>query len=165
VRHVLDDLLSPIVNCAKWGIETDGHVPAANVEPDTGDADLLGGNLTGLSDLLTDLAPKQLEISFLHINRWRPEFGHDPCPYRGEARMARRRSCPAANADGKLLISRPESRLALLVVPTDEELMIAQHTLALLPQQKQQSKANKTLQGDPRRCRKTNLLLAELDRS
>jgi acetate kinase len=39
---------------------------------------------------------------------------------------------PAANADGKWLISRPESRLALLVVPTDEELMIAQHTLAVL---------------------------------
>jgi acetate kinase len=39
------------------------------------------------------------------------------------------------NAQGKSLISRPESRVALLVVPTDEELMIAQHTLALLPQQ------------------------------
>jgi acetate kinase len=40
---------------------------------------------------------------------------------------------PAANADGKSLISRPESRVAVLVVPTDEELMIAQHTLAFLP--------------------------------
>jgi acetate kinase len=39
---------------------------------------------------------------------------------------------PAANADGKSLISRPESRVVLLVVPTNEELMIAQHTLALL---------------------------------
>jgi acetate kinase len=39
------------------------------------------------------------------------------------------------NAQGKSLISRPESRVALLVVPTDEELMIAQHTLAMLPQQ------------------------------
>jgi acetate kinase len=39
---------------------------------------------------------------------------------------------PAANADGKSLISRPESRVVLLVVPTDEELMIAHHTLALL---------------------------------
>jgi acetate kinase len=39
------------------------------------------------------------------------------------------------NAQGNTLISRPESRVALLVVPTDEELMIAQHTLALLPQQ------------------------------
>jgi acetate kinase len=38
----------------------------------------------------------------------------------------------AANADGKSLISRPESRVVLLVVPTDEELMIARHTLALL---------------------------------
>jgi acetate kinase len=40
---------------------------------------------------------------------------------------------PAANADRKSLISRPDSRVALLVVPTDEELMIAHHTLALLP--------------------------------
>jgi acetate kinase len=40
---------------------------------------------------------------------------------------------PAANADGKSLISRPASRISLLVLPTDEELMIAQHTLALLP--------------------------------
>jgi acetate kinase len=39
----------------------------------------------------------------------------------------------AANTAGKSLISRPESRVALLVVPTDEELMIAQHTLAFLP--------------------------------
>jgi acetate kinase len=39
---------------------------------------------------------------------------------------------PAANAAGKSLISRPESRVVLLVVPTDEELMIAQHTLTLL---------------------------------
>jgi len=38
----------------------------------------------------------------------------------------------AANAAGKLLISRPESRTRLYVVPTNEELMIAQHTLALL---------------------------------
>jgi acetate kinase len=40
---------------------------------------------------------------------------------------------PAANAEAKSLISRPESRVVLLVVPTDEELMIAQHTLAFLP--------------------------------
>jgi len=52
---------------------------------------------------------------------------------------------PAANAERKCLISRPESRVALLVLPTDEELMIAQHTLALLPQQKLQSKASETL--------------------
>ena len=37
-----------------------------------------------------------------------------------------------ANAANALRISRPESRLAILVVPTDEELMIAQHTVALL---------------------------------
>jgi acetate kinase len=39
---------------------------------------------------------------------------------------------PAANNAGKTVISRPQSRVALLVVPTDEELMIAQHCLALL---------------------------------
>ena len=39
---------------------------------------------------------------------------------------------PAANAAHGLLISRPHSRLPLYVVPTDEELMIARHTLALL---------------------------------
>jgi acetate kinase len=52
---------------------------------------------------------------------------------------------PAANADGKTLISRPESLVVLLVVPTDEELMIAQHTLALLPQQATRSIAGERL--------------------
>jgi acetate kinase len=39
---------------------------------------------------------------------------------------------PAANAAGGRRISTPESRVALLVVPTDEELMIARHTYALV---------------------------------
>jgi acetate kinase len=39
---------------------------------------------------------------------------------------------PKTNASHSPLISRPDSRFALYVVPTDEELMIAQHTLALL---------------------------------
>ena len=39
---------------------------------------------------------------------------------------------PAANAAGATLISQPGSRVALYVIPTDEELMIARHTLALL---------------------------------
>jgi acetate kinase len=39
---------------------------------------------------------------------------------------------PAANAAGATLISTPSSRVALYVIPTDEELMIARHTLALL---------------------------------
>jgi acetate kinase len=39
---------------------------------------------------------------------------------------------PAANAAGATRISTPASRIALLVVPTDEELMIARHTLALV---------------------------------
>jgi acetate kinase len=51
----------------------------------------------------------------------------------------------AANSDGKSRISRPESPVALLVVPTDEELMIAQHTLALLPQQGAKTMAGEKL--------------------
>jgi acetate kinase len=39
---------------------------------------------------------------------------------------------PAANAAGRTLISDKSSRARLYVVPTNEELMIAQHTLALL---------------------------------
>jgi acetate kinase len=38
----------------------------------------------------------------------------------------------AANAANALRISRSESRVAVLAVPTDEELMIARHTVALL---------------------------------
>jgi acetate kinase len=38
----------------------------------------------------------------------------------------------AANAAGKLNISAERSRVALFVIPTDEELMIARHTLAVL---------------------------------
>jgi acetate kinase len=41
----------------------------------------------------------------------------------------------AANAENKLLISRPDSRLPLYVIPTDEELMIARHTRSVLSQQ------------------------------
>jgi len=39
---------------------------------------------------------------------------------------------PAANMGGKSVISRPGSRVKLMVIPTDEELMIAEHTLALV---------------------------------
>ena len=39
---------------------------------------------------------------------------------------------PDANAKHARLISRPESRVAVYVLPTDEELMIAQHTWSLL---------------------------------
>jgi acetate kinase len=39
---------------------------------------------------------------------------------------------PAANAAGQTRISRPGSRIPIYVVPTDEELMIARHTLRLL---------------------------------
>jgi acetate kinase len=37
-----------------------------------------------------------------------------------------------ANDASAALISRPQSRVAVYVIPTDEELMIARHTLALL---------------------------------
>ena len=39
---------------------------------------------------------------------------------------------PAANEAGQAIISRPESKVGIYVVPTDEELMIARHTSALL---------------------------------
>lgn len=39
---------------------------------------------------------------------------------------------PAANEAGAVLISTSASRVALYVLPTDEELMIARHTLALI---------------------------------
>jgi acetate kinase len=39
---------------------------------------------------------------------------------------------PVANQAGKAVISQPDSKLALYVVPTDEELMIARHTWSLL---------------------------------
>jgi acetate kinase len=38
----------------------------------------------------------------------------------------------AASAGGKQLISAPDSAVGVYVIPTDEELMIAQHTLALV---------------------------------
>lgn len=41
----------------------------------------------------------------------------------------------AANSENKLMISRPDSRLPVYVVPTDEELMIARHTWSLMSQQ------------------------------
>jgi acetate kinase len=41
-----------------------------------------------------------------------------------------------SNASGKMLISRASSRVACNVIPTDEELMIARHTLAVLRAQR-----------------------------
>jgi acetate kinase len=38
----------------------------------------------------------------------------------------------AANETGRLVVSKPGSRLRFYVLTTDEELMIARHTLALL---------------------------------
>src|SRR5262249_19259323 len=48
---------------------------------------------------------------------------------------------PAANAARKPLISKPQSRVPLYVVSTDEELMIARHTLALLSAQQARKSA------------------------
>ena len=45
---------------------------------------------------------------------------------------------PALNTGRELLISGADSRVALYVVPTDEELMIARHTLALLVERTKQ---------------------------
>jgi acetate kinase len=39
---------------------------------------------------------------------------------------------PVANAAGVTLISRQDSRIGIYVIPTDEELMIARHTVALI---------------------------------
>jgi len=50
---------------------------------------------------------------------------------------------PHANSAAGPLISRPESRVALYVVPTNEELMIAKHTLAVLTSLGSQSSAFK----------------------
>jgi acetate kinase len=47
---------------------------------------------------------------------------------------------PVANAARVPLISRADSRVAVYVVPTDEELMIARHTSALLAKKPQQAK-------------------------
>jgi acetate kinase len=41
---------------------------------------------------------------------------------------------PTANSNGALCVSRPGSRLSLFVVPTNEELMIARHTLSAIVQ-------------------------------
>ena len=54
---------------------------------------------------------------------------------------------PAANAAGKQLVSARESRVALYVIPTDEELMIARHTLALLPKRSARDIAGERLAG------------------
>ena len=52
---------------------------------------------------------------------------------------------PAANAAREQLISRQESRVALYVIPTDEELMIARHTLALISACRQPSSVAKAM--------------------
>lgn len=48
---------------------------------------------------------------------------------------------PQANAAHKPVISGPDSRVKLCVIPTDEELMIAEHTLALIASDRVQRNA------------------------
>jgi acetate kinase len=52
---------------------------------------------------------------------------------------------PAANARQAQLISQPRSRVALYVIPTDEELMIALHTLAMVPEHRPSHAADKAM--------------------
>jgi acetate kinase len=52
---------------------------------------------------------------------------------------------PAANVARKTLISSPDSRIAVYVVPTDEELMIARHTLALISARRHPTAAAKAM--------------------
>jgi acetate kinase len=52
----------------------------------------------------------------------------------------------SANADRKLLISTSKSRVALYVIPTDEESMIAKHTLALIPRPHRRERASQLTQ-------------------
>ena len=52
----------------------------------------------------------------------------------------------SANATHALCISHPDSRVALYVIPTNEELMIARHTLALLAGQRGLSHQHKASQ-------------------
>jgi acetate kinase len=52
---------------------------------------------------------------------------------------------PAANAASQQLISGQESRVAIYVIPTDEELMIARHTLDLVSAHRQPFLAEKTV--------------------
>jgi acetate kinase len=53
----------------------------------------------------------------------------------------------SANAARKSVISIPQSRVGLYVLPTDEELMIARHTLALLPMRSAREVAGERLAG------------------
>jgi acetate kinase len=50
---------------------------------------------------------------------------------------------PKANTARQMKISKPESKLAVYVIPTDEELMIARHTLSLLRANRTEEKIGK----------------------
>jgi len=57
---------------------------------------------------------------------------------------------PAANAASAAIISRPSSRVKLLVIPTDEELMIAEHTLAVVTAGKRKSERDVRVEANAR---------------
>ena len=91
-----------------------------------------GAGSVGLAALTT--ANGKTSLAF--VQRWRSAMQASPRCGRGSSTSSRRVGTsavldPATN--GKSLISRPESRVGVLVMPTDEELMIAQQTLAFLP--------------------------------
>jgi acetate kinase len=52
---------------------------------------------------------------------------------------------PGANAASRQLISTEDSRVAVFVIPTDEELMIARHALKLVSAHRQPSLAERTV--------------------
>ncbi len=54
---------------------------------------------------------------------------------------------PDANTVGKTLLSRAQSKVKLLVAPTDEELMIARHTLSLLCERRETPSAVRAATG------------------
>jgi hypothetical protein len=60
------------------------------------------------------------------------ELGANPCARDEEIKVARVIFDSSANSLLRTLISRPKSPIGLYVVPNDEELMIARHTLSLL---------------------------------
>jgi acetate kinase len=50
-----------------------------------------------------------------------------------------------ANAAGGPLISTPRSEIAVYVIPTDEELMIARHTISVLSKQPTRAKVQEEI--------------------
>jgi hypothetical protein len=56
---------------------------------------------------------------------------------------------PRANDAAQLVIATPTSRIGLFIIPTDEELMIARHTLTLLGERKAGAERSETMDYRP----------------